>query len=121
MVQKQQNIGCLIERQQGRLLSTKSFFLYFLSLQLSQLSLIIDFCSLVDISHFQKLTEESSNEFDFRWNSEPKDIVCAFPYVLAFTPDSIEIRLIINGSLVHTMTMPDLTLITSKVCIHSFL
>ena len=68
-----------------------------------------------DISHFQKLTEESSNEFDFRWNSEPKDIVCAFPYVMAFTPDSVEIRLIINGSLVHTMTMPDLTLITSKV------
>jgi hypothetical protein len=34
---------------------------------------------------------------------------------LAFTPDTIEIRLIINGNLVHTMTMPDLQLITSKV------
>ena len=41
--------------------------------------------------------------------------VCAFPYVMAFTPDTIEIRLIINGNLVHTTTMPDLTLITSKV------
>ena len=41
--------------------------------------------------------------------------MCAFPYVLAFTQDTIEIRLIINGNLVHTMTMPELGLITSKV------
>ena len=34
---------------------------------------------------------------------------------MAFTSDNIEIRLIINGSLVHTMTMPDTALITSKV------
>ncbi|CAC5375652.1 GTPase-activating Rap/Ran-GAP domain-like protein 3,Rap1 GTPase-activating protein 2 [Mytilus coruscus] len=65
-------------------------------------------------SHFQKLSEEISNDFDFHWNSEPKSIVCAFPYVLAFTQDTIEIRLIINGNLVHTMTMPDISLITSK-------
>ena len=36
---------------------------------------------------------------------------------MAFTPDSIEIRLIVNGNLVHTMTMPDLTLISAKVTI----
>ncbi|CAH1785534.1 unnamed protein product [Owenia fusiformis] len=66
------------------------------------------------ISHFQKLTEESSQELDFHWNSEPQAMVCAFPYIMAFTPDTIEIRLIINGNLVHTMTMPDLGLITSK-------
>ena len=42
-------------------------------------------------------------------------LVCIFPYVMAFTQDSIEIRLIINGSLVHTLTMPDVTLVTSKV------
>jgi len=41
--------------------------------------------------------------------------VCAFPYVMAFTADTIEIRLIVNGNLVHTMSMPDLTLISSKV------
>ena len=68
-----------------------------------------------DSSHFQKLKEETSQEFDFNWNSEPQAIVCAFPYILAFTPDTIEIRLIINGSLVHSMTMPRLTHITSKV------
>ena len=41
--------------------------------------------------------------------------VCAFPYILAFTQDSIEIRLIINGNLVQTMVMPKLAFITSKV------
>ncbi|XP_037792024.1 GTPase-activating Rap/Ran-GAP domain-like protein 3 [Penaeus monodon] len=64
--------------------------------------------------HFQKLTEECSNEFDFQWNSVPEAIVCAFPYILAFTQDSIEIRLIINGNLVQTMVMPRLAFITSK-------
>jgi len=34
---------------------------------------------------------------------------------MAFTADTIEIRLIVNGNLVHTMTMPDLTLLSSKV------
>jgi len=39
---------------------------------------------------------------------------CAFPYVIAFTDDTMEIRLIINGNLVHTIAMPNLNLITSK-------
>ncbi|CAD5123259.1 DgyrCDS11618 [Dimorphilus gyrociliatus] len=70
------------------------------------------------ISHFQKMREECSTQFDFHWNSQPQSIVCAFPYILAFTTDTIEIRLIINGNLVHTMTMPDITLITSKCDIY---
>nr|CAD7432480.1 unnamed protein product [Timema monikensis] len=41
--------------------------------------------------------------------------VCAFPYIFAFTTDSMEIRLIINGNLVQNMIMPKLTLICSKV------
>ncbi|PNF14495.1 GTPase-activating Rap/Ran-GAP domain-like protein 3 [Cryptotermes secundus] len=40
--------------------------------------------------------------------------VCAFPYIFAFTTDSMEIRLIINGNLVQTMVLPKLTLICSK-------
>ncbi|KAK5649770.1 hypothetical protein RI129_000799 [Pyrocoelia pectoralis] len=66
--------------------------------------------------HFQKINEERSTnmEFDFHWNSVPTDIVCAFPYVIAFTSNTMEIRLIVNGNLVHTMTMPKLQLLTSK-------
>lgn len=44
--------------------------------------------------------------------------VCAFPYIFAFTTDSMEIRLIINGNLVQTMVLPKLTLICSKVTTH---
>ncbi|KAJ8969541.1 hypothetical protein NQ314_001693 [Rhamnusium bicolor] len=40
--------------------------------------------------------------------------LCAFPYVIAFTTNSMEIRLIVNGNLIHTMTMPKLQLIASK-------
>lgn len=68
-----------------------------------------------DTCHFQKLQEDSkTNEFDFHWNTSPTSIVCCFPYIIAFTPDSIEIRLLVNGSLVHTATMPELQLISSK-------
>ncbi|KAK0180091.1 hypothetical protein PV327_005769 [Microctonus hyperodae] len=66
--------------------------------------------------HFQKLSEDTaaSTEFDFNWNSVPIAVACAFPYVIAFTTDTMEIRLIINGNLVHTIAMPNLMLITSK-------
>ncbi|XP_074025682.1 GTPase-activating Rap/Ran-GAP domain-like protein 3 isoform X2 [Leptinotarsa decemlineata] len=66
--------------------------------------------------HFQKIngSTPSSTNFDFHWNSVPTDIVCAFPYVIAFTQNSMEIRLIVNGNLIHTMTMPKLQLIASK-------
>ncbi|XP_060525674.1 GTPase-activating Rap/Ran-GAP domain-like protein 3 isoform X2 [Cylas formicarius] len=69
--------------------------------------------------HFQKLSESNNanaqnSSFDFHWNSVPTDIVCAFPYVIAFTPNTMEIRLIVNGNLIHTMTMPKLQLVASK-------
>ncbi|KAL7980959.1 hypothetical protein Chor_002113 [Crotalus horridus] len=39
---------------------------------------------------------------------------CAFPYILAFTNDSIEIRLVVNGNLVHTAVVPALQLVASR-------
>lgn len=41
--------------------------------------------------------------------------VCAFPYILAFTTDSIEIRLVVNGNLVYTAVVPELQLSASRV------
>lgn len=41
--------------------------------------------------------------------------VCAFPYLLAFTTDSMEIRLVVNGNLVHTAVVPQLQLVASRV------
>ena len=37
------------------------------------------------------------------------------PYVIAFTTDTIEIRMAKNGSLIHTIKVPDLKLISHKV------
>ncbi|KAL9881672.1 GTPase-activating Rap/Ran-GAP domain-like protein 3 isoform 3-T3 [Glossina fuscipes fuscipes] len=66
--------------------------------------------------HFQKLNDkdDSRNEFDFHWNTSPTSVVCAFPYILGFTSDSMEIRLLVNGNLVHTAILPELQMITSK-------
>lgn len=44
--------------------------------------------------------------------------VCAFPYILAFTTDSIEIRLVVNGNLVYTAVVPELQLAASRVSVH---
>ena len=42
-------------------------------------------------------------------------LVCAFPYILGFSENSIEIRLMVNGNLVHTHCVPHMKLITAKV------
>ena len=41
--------------------------------------------------------------------------VCAFPYLLAFTTNTIEIRLVVNANLVHTLVLPKVCLISAKV------
>ncbi|XP_037933070.1 GTPase-activating Rap/Ran-GAP domain-like protein 3 [Teleopsis dalmanni] len=66
--------------------------------------------------HFQKLNQKdgTTSEFDFHWNTSPTSVVCAFPYILGFTSDSMEIRLLVNGNLVDTAIMPELQMITSK-------
>lgn len=68
-----------------------------------------------DTCHFQKLQDDNkTTEFDFHWNTSPTSVVCAFPYIIALTSDSMEIRLLVNGNLVHIVQMADLQLITSK-------
>ncbi|KAF2985755.1 hypothetical protein EK904_004884, partial [Melospiza melodia maxima] len=60
------------------------------------------------------LVQPSAYDFHFSWNQAPYAVVCAFPYVLAFTTDSIEIRLVVNGNLVHTAVVPELQLVASR-------
>ncbi|XP_074871627.1 GTPase-activating Rap/Ran-GAP domain-like protein 3 [Carettochelys insculpta] len=60
------------------------------------------------------LVQTSTSDFHFSWNQVPYAIVCAFPYILAFTTDSIEIRLVVNGNLVHTAVVPELQLVASR-------
>ena len=51
----------------------------------------------------------------FEWHCEPKNVLCIFPYVIGFSRECIEIRLLINGNLINTITMSDIRLIASKV------
>nr|KAF6314574.1 GTPase activating Rap/RanGAP domain like 3 [Myotis myotis] len=60
------------------------------------------------------LVQPSASDFQFCWNQAPYAVVCAFPYLLAFTPDSMEIRLVVNGNLVHTAVVPQLQLVASR-------
>ncbi|XP_035383371.1 GTPase-activating Rap/Ran-GAP domain-like protein 3 isoform X5 [Electrophorus electricus] len=60
------------------------------------------------------MIQPNSSDFQFSWNQMPNSIVCAFPYILAFTTDSIEIRLVVNGNLVYTAVVPELQLIASR-------
>ncbi|XP_072310675.1 GTPase-activating Rap/Ran-GAP domain-like protein 3 isoform X4 [Eucyclogobius newberryi] len=60
------------------------------------------------------MIHSNTSDFHFSWNQMPNAIVCAFPYILAFTTDSIEIRLVVNGNLVYTAVVPDLELAASR-------
>ncbi|XP_029941338.1 GTPase-activating Rap/Ran-GAP domain-like protein 3 isoform X3 [Salarias fasciatus] len=60
------------------------------------------------------MIQSNTSDFHFSWNQMPNAIVCAFPYILAFTTDSIEIRLVVNGNLVYTAVVPELQLTSSR-------
>eukprot|EP00075_Anas_platyrhynchos_P013765 XP_027303018.1 GTPase-activating Rap/Ran-GAP domain-like protein 3 [Anas platyrhynchos] len=61
------------------------------------------------------LVQSSAYDFHFSWNQVPYAVVCAFPSILAFTTDSIEIRLVVSGNLVHTAVVPELQLVASWI------
>ncbi|XP_029300575.1 GTPase-activating Rap/Ran-GAP domain-like protein 3 isoform X2 [Cottoperca gobio] len=74
-------------------------------------------CSYKKVCPFNGSTpmiQSNTSDFHFSWNQMPNAIVCAFPYILAFTTDSIEIRLVVNGNLVYTSVVPELQLAASR-------
>ncbi|XP_068429581.1 GTPase-activating Rap/Ran-GAP domain-like protein 3 isoform X2 [Clinocottus analis] len=74
-------------------------------------------CSYKKVCPFNGSTpmiQSNASDFHFSWNQMPNAIVCAFPYILAFTTDSIEIRLVVNGNLVYTAVVPELQLAASR-------
>ncbi|XP_072935150.1 GTPase-activating Rap/Ran-GAP domain-like protein 3 [Epargyreus clarus] len=67
--------------------------------------------------HFERLTTkglESDSEYDFHWTTVPAAVVCAFPYIMAFAEDLLEIRLVANGSLVHAACIPGLKMLCGR-------
>uniref|UniRef100_A0A803VUM3 GTPase-activating Rap/Ran-GAP domain-like protein 3 n=1 Tax=Ficedula albicollis TaxID=59894 RepID=A0A803VUM3_FICAL len=75
---------------------------------------ICQYRKIYPFSGGSSLVQPSVYDFHFSWNQVPYAVVCAFPYVLAFTTDSIEIRLVVNGNLVHTAVVPELQLVASR-------
>ncbi|XP_030633829.1 LOW QUALITY PROTEIN: GTPase-activating Rap/Ran-GAP domain-like protein 3 [Chanos chanos] len=74
-------------------------------------------CSYKKVCPFNGATpmvHPNTSDFHFSWNQMPNGIVCAFPYILAFTTDSIEIRLVVNGNLVYTAVVPELQLTAAR-------
>ena len=55
---------------------------------------------------------QSSREI--QWNCQPVSVVPAFPYILALSADSMEIRSPVNGTLLQTLNLPKLKLLSSK-------
>ena len=55
---------------------------------------------------------QSSREIS--WNCQPVSVVPAFPYIIALSTDSIEIRSPVNGTLLQTLNLPKLQLLSSK-------
>ena len=43
-------------------------------------------------SHVQKVETGAAKTHPIEWNSVPLAVVCAFPYILAFSTDAIEFR-----------------------------
>lgn len=94
---------------------------------------------------------ESDSEYDFHWTTVPAAVgtysyhyqimqnkshsnvpktpimiciflsVCAFPYIMAFAEDLLEIRLVANGSLVHAACIPGLKVLCGKRVSHLLL
>jgi len=48
------------------------------------------------------------------WNCQPVSVVMAFPYIIALSADSMEIRSPANGSLLQTLNLPKLKLLSFK-------
>lgn len=62
----------------------------------------------------QSSSVNKSSYYSFQWNSEPSFILCIFPYVIGFASQCIEIRLLVNGNLVNSITMSNIKIVASK-------
>ena len=67
------------------------------------------------LSQVQKVEAGAAKTHPIEWNSVPLSVICAFPYILAFSTDAIEFRYAVNGSLLQTLCLPELKLISAKV------
>eukprot|EP00053_Salpingoeca_punica_P019147 m.191945 g.191945 ORF g.191945 m.191945 type:complete len:865 (+) comp17578_c0_seq2:212-2806(+) len=63
---------------------------------------------------FRLVDGTQSRPFELKWTSRPQAIVYKTAYILAFTNDAIEVATQVNGNLVKSVQLPQLTFISSK-------
>jgi len=63
---------------------------------------------------FRGFDAKKTREYDLNWTSIPHGIAYSFPFVLAFSNDSIEIRTLINGKLVQTLSFANIKFLTAE-------
>ena len=52
---------------------------------------------------------------ELQWNCQPVSVVPAYPYILAMSVDTLEVRSQVNGTLLQTLNLPKLKFLSSKV------
>ena len=67
-------------------------------------------CAVV---HLQELGQKSHNFFYGCVSAF--SVVCAYPFVLGFSPDNLEFQLAVNGAHLHSTRFPELKLLSAKV------
>lgn len=73
-----------------------------------------EFVKLEQLSLDASLGVATKSYFSFQWNIIPNNVFIIFPYAIGFSVQCIEIRLLVNGSLVNSITLPNVRFITSK-------
>lgn len=63
---------------------------------------------------FKDTAAQTARFFDVRFNARPRAVAYAYPYLLGFLSDSIEIITLINGSLVKTLPFPGLVFLCAQ-------
>ena len=51
------------------------------------------------------------------WSCHPLTVVPVYPYILAMSLDTMEVRSQVNGTLLQTLNLPKLTFLSAKVCL----
>ncbi|XP_065183095.1 GTPase-activating Rap/Ran-GAP domain-like protein 3 [Sycon ciliatum] len=80
-----------------------------------KVELLVTYNNMTEFKDISALYGVGRKQTMFHWTCMPHNIVCKFPYVIAFGRDSIEIRLYINGTVVKNMMgLRDVKLLSSK-------
>eukprot|EP00911_Craspedida_sp_UC1_P002650 UC1_evm1s1950 len=65
------------------------------------------------ISVFRDTAGKQTRPFDINWPTRPTGVAYVYPYLLGFTTRGIQIFTLINGSIVKSLSMPDVSFVVA--------